>query len=154
MWRFLAGVASALLLCGAGLVLWTGGNEQASALPVFDPPLAGPAKRSAETASPPEAEARTREQKRFDRYDKDRNELITAEEYLANRRKAYAKLDANGDGRLSFEEWAKKTTDKFAKADNDTSRALSRTEFATTRVIRKTPPPRNCPPPREDADDS
>lgn len=154
MWRFLAGVASALLLSGAGLVWWTSGNDHASALSAFAPPLARATDDAADVANPPAAEERTREQKRFDRYDKDRDELITAEEYLASRRKAYAKLDTNGDGRLSFEEWAKKTTDKFAKADGDASRTLSRTEFATTKVIRKARPKPECPPPAVDTDES
>ena len=36
---------------------------------------------------------------------------------LAARRKAFAKLDTNGNGTLSFEEWAAKTIDKFKGAD-------------------------------------
>jgi hypothetical protein len=145
MWRFLAGVASALLLSGAGVVWWTSGKQSAPLLSAVAPPLA----RSTEApqSAPPEAEERTREQKRFDRYDKDRDELVSVDEYLANRKKAYARLDANGDGRLSFDEWAKKTTDKFAAADADKSRALTRTEFETTKVVRKTRPRPNCPPP-------
>lgn len=152
MWRFLAGVGSALLLCGAGMVWWTSGRQNPAALSAFAPPLA---RSTDDTVPPPEADERTREQKRFDRYDKDRNDQVSAEEYLLSRRKAFAKLDANGDGRLSFDEWAKKTTDKFAKADADGSKALSRTEFATTRVIRKTPARRDCPPqPPKDEEES
>ena len=144
MWRFLAGVGSALLLCGAGFVWWSNGRQQTPLLSAIAPPLA----RSTEAndAAPPSADERTREQKRFDRYDKDRNEQVSADEYLLARRKAYAKLDLDGDGRLTFEEWAKKTTDKFAKADADGSKVLSRTEFATTKIVRKTPPKRDCPP--------
>jgi uncharacterized protein YxeA len=153
MWRFLAGVGSALLLCGAGLVWWTSTSEPAPLLTAVQPPLAR-SPESTETVAPPQAEERTREEKRFDRYDKDRDQSITAEEYLASRRKAYAKLDANGDGRLSFEEWAKKTTDKFGKADADRSRTLSRAEFATTKVVRKTPARRDCPPPAREEEDS
>ena len=152
MWRFLAGVGSALLLCGAGLVWWTNTPEPSPLLSAVQP--AARASGVADEAPPPVAEERTREEKRFDRYDKDRDQSITAEEYLASRRKAYAKLDANGDGRLSFEEWAKKTTDKFGKADADRSKALSRTEFATTRVVRKTPARRDCPPPSREEDES
>jgi hypothetical protein len=153
MWRFLAGAGSALLLCGAGMVWWTNGKQHAPLLSAIEPPLA---RSTAESdAGPPEAEERTREQKRFDRYDKDRNDQVSADEYLLSRRKAFAKLDANNDGRLIFEEWAKKTTDKFAKADTDGSKALSRTEFATTKVIRKTPPKRDCPPqPPKDEEES
>lgn len=147
MWRFLAGVASALLLCGAGMIWWTSGKQSSPMLSAIAPPLARATQAPAEAATVPEADERTREQKRFDRYDKDRNELVSAEEYLASRRKAFAKLDANGDGRLSFEEWAKKTTDKFAAADADKSKTLTRAEFATTKAVRKSAPKRNCPPP-------
>lgn len=145
MWRFLAGVASALLLCGAGLVWWTSGKEASPLLSAVAPPLA----RSTivPDSTPPEAEERTREQKRFDRYDKDRNETVSTDEYLASRKKAFAKLDVNGDGRLTFDEWAKKTIDKFAAADADKSKGLTRTEFATTKVVRKARPKPNCPPP-------
>lgn len=152
MWRFLAGVASALLLSGAGLFWWTSGSETTSALAAFPPPQART--QTGEPALPPEAEERTREEKRFDRYDKDRNGQITTEEYLASRRKAFAKLDVNGDGRLGFEEWAKKTTDKFAKADSDRTKALSRAEFATTRPVRKSKPAAKCPPPARDEDEA
>lgn len=146
MWRFLAGVASALLLCGAGLVWWTSGRQNAPLLSAIAPPLARSTDAPPDASAPPEADERTREQKRFDRYDKDRNELVSAEEYLASRRKAFAKLDTNGDGRLNFEEWAKKSTDKFAGADKDGSKTLTREEFATTKVVRKAAPKRNCPP--------
>jgi hypothetical protein len=149
MWRFLAGVGSALLLSGAGLFWWTSARPESPLAQAVAPAVS--ASTADKTVPPPEAEERTREEKRFDRYDKDRDQAITAEEYLASRRKAYAKLDANGDGRLSFDEWAKKTTDKFAKADGDGSRALTRAEFATTKVVRKARPA--CPPPaREDED--
>lgn len=47
------------------------------------------------------------------------------------RRKPFAKLDVNNDGRLSFEEWAVKTIGKFKDADTDRSAALTRAEYAT-----------------------
>ena len=91
----------------------------------------------------PEARDRTREQKRFDRYDKDRNGTVTREEYLAARRKAFAKLDTDHDGKLSFDEWAIKAETKFAGADTDKSGTLTAAEFATTAVKRK--PARRAP---------
>jgi Ca2+-binding EF-hand superfamily protein len=97
--------------------------------------------------SVPEASPATREQKRFNRYDKDRDGQVTREEYLAQRRKAFAKLDRNGDGQLSFDEWAIKATTKFAAADRDKSGAMNAAEFATTAVKRKPRPLANCPPP-------
>lgn len=145
MWRFLAGAGSALLFFGAGVIWWANGQQHAPILSAFAPMAR--TTDAAESLAPPEANERTREQKRFDRYDKDRNGQVTTDEYLLSRRKAFAKLDLDGDGRLDFGEWAKRTTDKFAKADADGSRALSRAEFATTKVARKSPAKRDCPPP-------
>ena len=62
---------------------------------------------------------------------------MTREEFLAQRRKAYAKLDVNHDGVLSFDEWAVKAETKFADADKDKSGAMNTAEFATTAVKRK-----------------
>jgi hypothetical protein len=78
-----------------------------------------------------------REERRFNRYDKDRNEKISRDEYMANRRKNFAKLDLNHDGVLSFEEYSVKATDKFDKADRDGDGQLSREEFAATAVKRR-----------------
>jgi hypothetical protein len=80
----------------------------------------------------PEATAKSREEKRFNRVDKDKDGRIVVEELLQPRRKAFAKLDTNGDGRLSFEEWAVRTIDKFQDADADRNAQLSRAEYATT----------------------
>lgn len=134
MWRYFAMAGAAVLLALAGFFLFRGSSVSALKLP------AAPAARAAAVApedaalpaEAPKASDRTREQKRFDRYDKDRNDAITREEYLLARRKAYAKLDTDRDGRLDFEEWAAKTTTKFAGADADKSGALSRTEFVAT----------------------
>lgn len=150
MWRFAAGVMATLLLVGAGF-LWMSPR----AAPVVPARIVPPAPQLDDAVDPlpdaaPSASPRTREQRRFDRYDKDRDALITREEYLASRRKAYAKLDTNGDGRLSFEEWAAKTTAKFAGADKDRSGTLNAAEFATTKVERKPTVRRPCVPPRLD----
>lgn len=145
MWRFLAGAGSALLLAGAGFAWWSSGERGQPAL-IGAPGLA--AAGAPGVAEPPQADEKTREQKRFDRYDKDRNEAVSRDEYLASRVKAFERLDLDRDGRLSFDEWAKKTTDKFAGADGDRDGRLDRQEFATTRVVRKGPPRKaDCPPP-------
>jgi hypothetical protein len=148
MWRYFAGAAAAILLMSAGMLFFRSGS--AAEVPVLP---AAPAE-AAETLPLPEeaprASAKTREEKRFDRYDS-----ITREEYLASRRKAFAKLDTNGDGRLSFDEWAIRTTTKFADADRDGSGTLSRAEFATTAVQRKAPVRKakcECPPPSRSED--
>jgi EF hand len=54
-------------------------------------------------------------------------------------RKAFAKLDTNGNGALSFDEWAAKTIDKFKGADADKSGWLTAAEYATTAP----PPPKH-----------
>ena len=136
MWRYIAGGVSALLLVTAGVIIFKGHASAPS------PIAARPAAAQASQAAPlpdavPAASDRTREQKRFDRYDKDRNGTVTREEYLAQRRKAYAKLDTNHDGVLSFDEWAIKAETKFAMADKDKSGAMNAPEFATTAVKRK-----------------
>ena len=151
MWRYVAGGVAALLLVAAGFVLSNGRARPPS--PLAAQPAAVAGQDASLPDGVPEASERTREQKRFDRYDKDRNASVTREEYLASRRKAYAKLDANHDGQLSFDEWAVKTTVKFAEADKDKSGAMNAAEFATTapkRTVKRQP---NCPPaqaPRED----
>ncbi len=149
MWRFLAGVVSALLLAGAGLFWWQG-RDGATLGGLPRAPFAAMAQGGATPlADPPEASDRTREEKRFARYDKDRNGAVAREEYLAARRKAFARLDTDGDGRLAFEEYAVKTTAKFAAADKDRSGVLSAVEFAATRVVRKAAVRPRCPPAKE-----
>ena len=88
----------------------------------------------------PEASAKSREEKRFSRADKNKDGKIESEEIFGARRKAFAKLDANGNGALSFEEWAAKTIDKFKGADGDKSGTLTAAEYATT-----APPPPKAP---------
>ena len=146
MRRFIAGVVSAVLLMTAGIFLW---SSFASSKSEIQPPPADAAGRPtsfADLAPPVEAGEKTREEKRFSRYDKDENGTVSRAEYLLSRQKAYAKLDTDGDGKLSFDEYAVKTVQKFAKADKDRTGALTPVEFATTRVIRKAQPKRDCTP--------
>ena len=145
MWRYLAGGLAALLMVAAGWTIFSGRARPDPVLPTAPAAAATPDPAVADDVPVPEASERTREEKRFDRYDKDRDDRITREEYLASRRKAFAKLDANGDGRLTFEEWAVKTTTKFAAADRDKSGAMDRAEFATTAVKRSAKPKCVCP---------
>jgi hypothetical protein len=147
MGRFLAGVASALLMVAGGIFLWSGLANRDTGVPA--PPavvqaLTGSA--AAAPADPPQASEKTREEKRFARYDRNKDGKVDRDEYLLARRKAFARLDTDGDGKLSFEEYAVKTSAKFATADGDKSGALDASEFATTRVVRKTKPLVHCPP--------
>lgn len=139
MTRFLAGVGAALLLVAAGFFLWRGmaREDRGAVLP------AAPAMRAAGEAAPldpPQASEKTREEKRFQRYDRDRDDKVSREEYLSSRRKAFARLDLNHDGVLQFDEYAAKAEAKFAGADADRSGVLDQTEFAITRVVRKARP--------------
>ena len=147
MGRFIAGVISALLFVSAGIFIWRGQVESVSAIPTAPVDLDAVPITLADLSAPPTATEKTREQKRFSRYDKDKNGAVAREEYLTARRKAFAKFDINGDGRLVFEEYAIKTTSKFAKADADRSGQLTPTEFLATRIVRKLPSTK-CPPPR------
>ncbi len=146
MGRFLAGVAAALLLVTGGFFIWQAQADRGTVVPAFATVATDPPMGLADLAGPPAASERTREEKRFARYDKDKNGAVAREEYLLARRKGFAKLDVNGDGKLGFEEYAVKTTAKFAAADKDRSGALAPAEFALTRIVRKAAPKCNCKP--------
>jgi hypothetical protein len=132
MWRYFVGACAGLLLVVAGVFLGRGASAPLAVAAPPPPPAAAPAEDEALPEEAPKASAKTREEKRFNRYDKDKNDAIAREEYLLSRRKAFAKLDTNGDGKLGFDEWAIKTTGKFAGADKDKSGTLTRAEFLTT----------------------
>ena len=135
MGRFFAGVAACFLMMTGAFLLWQGKAAQStpapapppdSAMPVMPPLAATPLLRA------PEASPKSREERRFSRADKDKDRRVEAEEVLAPRRKAFAKLDSNGNGTLSFEEWATKSIGKFQGADRDRSGWLTAAEYATT----------------------
>ena len=147
-WRYWAGGIAAVLIAAAGWLIFSGEARPEAVLPAAPAIAQAAAQTTAAAAADeplPAAPERSREQKRFDRYDKDRNAAITREEYLVPRHKAFAKLDRDGDGRLSFDEWAVKTTDRFATADRDRSATLTAAEFATTRPKRSAKPRCVCP---------
>ena len=136
MWRFLAGALACFLMLTGAFLFWQGRAEDQQLPP---PPAAGPGGPSMiaqKSRQAPETSPKSREEKRFDRADKNKDGRIELAELLEPRRKPFAKLDTNRDGRLSFEEWAVTTLDKFRGADRDKSRILTRAEYATT-----APPP-------------
>ena len=146
MTRFLAGAASALLLMTGAFFIWQGRAQTPEVLRA--PPPAALAIQPGQALAPipaaPSADPKSKEEKRFARADKDENGRITLAELVEPRRKPFAKLDVNGDGKLSFEDWAVKTIDKFEGADSDNSKALSAAEFATTAPKRKAKPACSC----------
>lgn len=151
IWRYVAAGTAVLAMGGAGW-LALGGEERPGSVLSSRPAYAAtlPQDREGEPVDLPEATPKTREEKRFGRYDKDRDGAITRDEYLLSRRKAYAKLDRDGDGRLSFDEWSARTTAKFAAADRDKSGAMNAAEFATTAVKRRPARRAPCPPQQQD----
>lgn len=134
MTRWLAGIAAALLLVTGAFFALQGHAEEPLIPPAPKPRLAaipGPVTLSTIPAAP-EADPKSKEEKRFVRADKDENGRISLAELVEPRRKAFAKLDLNQDGKLSFEEWAVRTIDKFEGADSDKNKWLTPAEYATT----------------------
>ena len=136
MLRFLAGAAACFLLLTGAFLIWQSRAERASGLP------SAPAARaeSAFSFAPaslkaPEASAKTREEKRFARYDKDKDGKVEAAEYLAARKRNFDKLDVDHNGALSFQEYAAKGIEKFVAAGGRKG-WLSPAEFVAT-----APPP-------------
>ena len=146
MTRWLAGIAAILLFVAGAFLALQGHAEESSIPPAPKPRFAaipGPTTLSAIPAAP-EADAKSKEEKRFARADINEDGRITVAELVEPRRKAFAKLDLNADGKLSFDEWAVRTIDKFAEADGDKSKWLTPAEYAATAPKRKPKPACGC----------
>ncbi len=141
MRQTILGVFVGLILAGVGVFWWQGRaqvetnappppepEELAEAddvLPEVDPgDLTGPA--------PPEASELSREERRFFRYDRNRDRIITRNEMLSSRSNAFRKLDVDGNNLLTFEEWAVNTSERFSGMDADGNAELTQSEFATS----------------------
>jgi hypothetical protein len=148
--RIVLGAFLALVLAGVGL-FWLQGRAaveegappptvaavQPTSLPSADAAgLEGPA--------PPAATELTREQRRFFRYDRDRDNRITRNEMLSTRTEAFRDLDVDGNNLLTFEEWAVTTAERFDTADANGDRELTPKEFATTAPRPSATPRCNC----------
>jgi len=134
MTRWFAGTAAILLIVAGAFFALQGQAVESSMPPAPTPRYAaipGPTTLSPIGAAP-EADPKSKEEKRFARADKDENGRITLAELAEPRRAAFARLDLNQDGKLSFEEWAVRTIDKFETADADKSKWLTPAEYATT----------------------
>jgi hypothetical protein len=79
----------------------------------------------------PSADPKSKEEKHFGRADKNDDVRITLAELVESRRKAYASLDLNQDGK-SFEQWAVKTIDKYQDANADGDGWLTPAGYAAT----------------------
>jgi hypothetical protein len=139
--RFIAGAAACFLLLTGAFLFWQSNAATNPSIPKApDARVAGASLFSADQPlEAPEASPKSREEKRFSRADKNKDGKIEEEELLQARRKAFAKLDVNGNGALSFDEWAAKTIGKFQGADRDRSGFLTAAEYATTAP----PPPKH-----------
>ncbi|MEM7778965.1 MAG: hypothetical protein AAF697_01085 [Pseudomonadota bacterium] len=148
------GVFLGLVLAGVGVFWWQGRAQvdqnappppepeelveaDPEELPQVDPgDMVGPA--------PPEASELTREERRFFRYDRNRDRIITRQEMLSTRTDAFRKLDVDGNNLLTFEEWAVTTSNRFAEMDEDADEKLTQAEFATSAPARRTSQRASC----------
>ena len=148
MGRFLAGIASCLLLVTGAIFIWQGRAQETSFPAAPEPRFATVAPRVPLTLKPigqaPSADPKSKEEKRFGRADKNDDGRISLAELVEPRRKAFAKLDVNQDGRLAFEEWAFKTIDKFEDANSNRDAALTPAEYATTAPKPRQKPACSC----------
>jgi hypothetical protein len=152
--RILLGGLGALMLAAGGLWLWQTQAASENPIPAAPPaeivsdalPIAGvnaPAFGPA-PPTPPVAPKASREEVRFNRYDRNRDELISRVEMMGSRTKAFKELDRDGNNLLTFEEWAVATGDRFASADRDADNLLTRKEFARTRPKQAAKPECRC----------
>jgi len=137
MLRFLAGAASCFLLLTGAFLIWQSRADVRPGLPTAPAPRAYSASMltSGQALQAPEATPQSREEKRFSRYDKNKDGKVEADEYLAARRRNFEKLDLDHNGQLSFQEYAIKGIQKFQAAGGSKG-WLSPAEFVAT-----APPP-------------
>ncbi len=142
--RTLFGALGALLFAASGLFWWQGRAETdvgKAPQQLVDVPagqeLPGETGDGLRGAAPPEVNEATKEQRRFDRLDKNRDAKITRTEALMPRVAMFRKLDTDGNNLLSFEEWSIKTTNRFKGADRNGDGTLDRPEFAITKQQQK-----------------
>jgi hypothetical protein len=132
MLRFLAGAAACFLLMTGAFLIWQSRAAQGPSLPGAPAPRAFSASMVSDgSLQAPEASAKSREEKRFSRYDHNKDGRVEADEYLAARRRNFDKLDADHNGALSFQEYAVKGIEKF-NAPGGKKGWLSATEFVAT----------------------
>lgn len=151
--RVILGALGALLLAGLGLFWMQGRAEVEQAAPPPDPAAQAAAKPeglpSADVGdmrgpAPPEASELTREQRRFFRYDRNRDLKITRDEMLSTRTDAFRDLDADGNNLLTFEEWAITTSERFREMDGNGDDELTAAEFARSAPAPRATPRCNC----------
>lgn len=152
MQKVILGAFGALVLVAVGL-FWMQGRAQVEQGAPPPEPAAGPTDPNAlpsadiadlEGPDPPEASELTREQRRFFRYDRNRDLKITRNEMLSTRTDAFRRLDTDGNNLLTFEEWAITTSTRFEEMDADEDNELTQAEFATSAPTPRRTPGCNC----------
>ncbi len=150
--RVILGAFAALVLVGIGL-FWMQGRAQVEEGAPPPEPAAEPTDPNAlpsadiadlEGPDPPEASELTREQRRFFRYDRNRDLKITRNEMLSTRTDAFRRLDTDGNNLLTFEEWAITTSERFEEMDANEDNELTQAEFATSAPAPRRTPSCNC----------
>jgi len=136
--RFLAGAAASFLLLTGAFLIWQSRAASGPGLPSAPPARAAALFGASQPLEAPEASAKTREEKRFARYDKDKDGKVETMEYLAARRRNFDKLDVDHNGALSFAEYAVKGIEKFNAAGGRKG-FLTPAEFVATAP----PPPKH-----------
>lgn len=145
--RILIGAFGALILVAVGTFWWQGRAIEAVGAP--PPTVSGEDENNAPEALPsadiadlegpalPTTVRMSDEQRRFARYDINRDLIITRNEMLSTRVSAFRKLDVDGNNLLTFEEWAVTTVNRFEGADANADDRLTPAEYATTAPKRK-----------------
>lgn len=154
--RLLIGAFGTFVLMGIGL-FWMQGRAQVEegapppiigeipSEPEIDPnALPTSDATDIEGPAPPEATEATKEQKRFGRYDRNRDESISRNEMLSSRTDAFRKLDVDGNNLLTFEEWAVTTVNRFDGMDANSNAKLTPAEFATSKPKPKAKKKASC----------
>ncbi len=151
MRQVVLGAFLGLILAGVGTFWWQGRAQvEENAPPPPEPEEAAPAPEELPEVdpgdltgpAPPEASELTKEERRFFRYDRNRDRIITRNEMLSTRSDAFRKLDTDNNNLLTFEEWAVTTSKRFESADGDGNGQLTTAEFATTAPKRSARKPR------------
>lgn len=139
--RIIVGAVSALMLASAGLFWWQGRAELERGAPppeltgagAGDAPIELPSadpngRRGAALPGVAKRQMST-DEKRFNRYDKNRDGSISRPEMLTTRVNGFKKLDLNRDNLLTFEEWAVKTANRFKEIDRNGDGIVNREEL-------------------------
>ena len=107
MRKILAGAGIALLMVSGGLWFWQ--SQAGTEVPIPQPPPALPQQLSLPEPdasapkfgpappTPPQAPKASREEQRFNRYDRNRDDLVSRLEMMSSRTKDFKKLDKDGN---------------------------------------------------------